>query len=99
MIFLAVAAPTPGRSSSSFCEALLRSTGLLDFEADALDSDLLALVSVFSAAALLSDLLAFSVFSADFSFGALVLLTVTSFRILSTVLLATPAFSRSLTEE
>src|SRR5882724_649230 len=27
MIFLAVAAPTPGRASRSFCEALLRSTG------------------------------------------------------------------------
>src|SRR3954468_22029954 len=35
MIFLAVAAPTPGRASRSFAEAELMSTGAVDFSADA----------------------------------------------------------------
>src|SRR5262245_22341958 len=99
MIFLAVAEPTPGRSSSSFSDAVLMLTGpLAAGAADAAEEEELFFDF---------DELDFSALSEaeDFDFAddsldaALVLLTVTWDLILSTVLLGTPAFSRSETFE
>src|SRR5262252_5336013 len=104
MIFFAVAGPTPGRASSSFSDAVFRST----FVEDGAAADVPA-VAGFSAAAGFSEAAAFSFFagfsdfsaagSEDFAAPALGLDTVTREEILSIVLADTPAFERSATDE
>src|SRR5215471_11558628 len=98
MIFFAVAGPTPGRSSSSFCEAVFRST----------------FAPIAAAGAAFSVFSAFSVFAgADFEAVEAVEAdediedveadepppeTVTCFSIFEMVFAGTPAFSRSETD-
>ncbi len=95
MIFFAVAAPTPGRASSSFCDAVFKSTFPPEGAADA----------IFSAAAAFVAFVAFSAFSctaafAGFSaFAAAPPPTVTRGVNFSIVLAERPALARSETEE
>src|SRR5437762_2441852 len=82
MIFFAVAGPTPGRASSSFWDALLRSTG---------EDAVAAFFSSFAG-------LAFADLSAGAGAGAGAAPTVTRGVIFAMVLAGTPAFERSATD-
>ena len=100
MIFFAVAAPTPGSASRSFCDAVFRSTGALEaaplLPDEALDDDedadrAGALVAAGPAAGGGADSFADSFFEERPAF--------TRPEILSIVAWGTPAFERSATEE
>src|SRR5215813_13442095 len=98
MIFLAVAGPTPGRSSSSFSDAVFKSTFAPD-AAPAIEEG--ADFSILLGFSLAEDLEAD--FAASFSAGAgaaagLPPETVTILLIFETVFSETPAFERSATE-
>ena len=103
-----MAGPTPGSSSSSFSEAVFKSTGA-DGAADAElfedfddEAEVDSAAAGFSALEDFSDVADFSeveAFSELFSLLALLFETVTSEEILSTVLDGRPAFDRSATEE
>src|SRR5262245_36430621 len=100
MIFFAVASPTPGKSSSSFAEAVFRST-FAEEAAEAVFSERVVAADV-DLSELFSDLDFFSGFSLWDAFSLrdafVPPLTVTSDEILSIVADETPARERSATE-